>query len=127
MDEKDYFDHIDMDIKWPYPEKSAYIVTQQKSNPLFGDGLRLISQSELISKFDELKTSGNIWLVGENVKYHAFKHNMVDMMCVVVVPLRVASDKPFYVRSLPANRWNLTSHEVYDNGVLRIIYEKHQP
>lgn len=68
---------------------------------------------------------GGIFLAGDQQLLSVFNElNEIDEINLVVLPVTLGAGQPFIHTNSHENRWMLTDHEVYDNGVVRLRYEK---
>lgn len=68
---------------------------------------------------------GGIFLAGDQQLVSVFNElDAIDEINLVVLPVTLGAGQPFIQSNSNENRWTLTDHQVYDNGVVRLRYEK---
>lgn len=117
-----YRDILDIDVVWPYKDKTTYVITRnsQESN---GD-IHFISEN-IIKAILELrkKTGTDIWLVGGGkIVSMLLSHNLIDEMIITTIPVLLGNGIPLFPSAPNESVWEVQRLEKYDNNVTQTHY-----
>ena len=121
MDELVYNEILNLDVIWPYQGKITYVISrfERKSE----DNIRFVTDdiAETVSQL-KLQTGKDIWLIGGEVIAQLFDH--ANEMQLVYIPVIHGNDKPLLPENLSFSQWTLSENNVYDNGAIRLTYQR---
>ena len=121
MDELVYNGIMCLDVIWPYKDKETIVVSsfarESKENIRF-------TTDDAAATITQRKQQGgkDIWLMGGDVIASLF--DLVDEMQLVYIPVIHGNNKPLLPEKLKPSQWLLTENKAYDNGVIRLTYER---
>lgn len=121
MDELVYNEILCLDVIWPYNDKVTYVISrfERKSEV----NIRFITNdiAETVSQL-KLQPGKDIWLIGGEAIAQLFDH--ANEMQLVYIPIIHGNDKPLLPENLSFSKWALSENKVYDNGTIRLTYQR---
>jgi len=121
MDELVYNEILSLDVIWPYNDKVTYIISrfEQKSE----ENIRFVTVdiAETVSRLKQ-QPGKDIWLIGDKTISQLF--DQLDEMQLVYIPIIHGNDKQLLPENLSFSQWILSENNVYDNGTIRLIYQR---
>ena len=121
MDELVYNEILSLDVIWPYKDKVTYVISrfERKSE----DNIRFITDNiaETVSRLKQ-QPGKDIWLMGGKTISQLF--DQADEMHLVYIPIIHGNDKPMLPVNLNFSQWTLSENKVYDNGPIRLTYQR---
>ena len=121
IDELVYNEILCLDVIWPYNDKVTYIISrfEQKSE----DNIRFVTDdiAETVSRLKQ-QPGKDIWLIGGKAISQLFDQS--DEMHLVYIPIIHGNDKPLLPENLSFSQWILSENNVYDNGTIRLTYQR---
>ena len=121
MDELVYNEILSLDVIWPYKNKITYIISRFERQS--EENVRFITDdiTETVSKFKN-QLGKDIWLIGDKAISQLFDHT--DEMQLVYIPIIHGNDKPLFSEKLSFSQWTLSENVAYDNGSIRLTYQR---
>ncbi len=121
MDELVYNEILSLDVIWPYKDKVTYVISrfERKSE----DNIRFITDNiaETVSRLKQ-QLGKDIWLIGGKAISQLF--DQAGEMHLVCIPIIHGNDKPILPENLSFSQWTLSENNVYDNGTIRLTYQR---
>ena len=121
MDELVYNEILNLDVIWPYQGKITYVISrfERKSE----DNIRFITD-DIADTVSQLKQQPgkDIWLIGGEAIGQLF--NQANEMHLVYIPIIHCNDKPLLPQNLRFSQWTLSENVAYDNGPIRLTYQR---
>ena len=115
------YDVVDaMDVPFPYPDKSNYVLTSVDKEA--NDHVSFINQS-LISEI--INKHSKTWLVGgggANSTLHDL--GLIDEIILTTVPVILGEGKNLFREASTLEHYNLKESQTFNNGVIQEIYTK---
>lgn len=126
MGGKTFRDILNMDISYPYKEKTTYIVSHTNNFPTSIKNIEFISDKIAEKIFSLKRQNGkDIWLVGGGQLISMLiNHNLVDEMKITYIPKLLGGGIPLFPKMTKETKWQLTNNQSYKNGVVSIEYQK---
>ncbi len=115
---------LNMDVQWPYKDKTVYVITPYPSDD--NDKIYFISENvvETISGLCE-KDGKDIWLAsGSKLLFMLLERNMVDEMIINCFPVIHGNGTPLFPNHTKESEWKAKDSLTYKNGVSQITYTK---
>jgi len=121
MDELVYNEILSLDVIWPYKDKVTYVISRFERRP--EENVRFIT-NDIAKTVSSLKQQPrkDIWLIGDIAISQIFDQS--DEMQLVYIPIIHGNDKPLFSQALDFSLWTLSENIVYDNGALRLTYQR---
>lgn len=122
---KTYRDILNMDVVYPYKNKTSYIITRNRINKP-SENFHFITDNiiETIVSLRE-KRGKDIWLVGGGELISMFlNHDLIDEMIISYIPITLGDGIPLFPKSKKEFNWKLIDSKPYDNGVLTVDYQR---
>ena len=123
MGGRTYRDILNMDVIWPYKDKTTYVLTRnlQKSK---GD-IHFISENIIETIIDlQHKKGTDIWLVGGGATVSLLlNHELIDEMIITTIPVILGNGIALFPPLIKESEWEVLSSQKYDNGVSQIHYK----
>ena len=121
MDEIVYNEILNLDVIWPYKDKVTYVISlfERKSD----ENIRFITANiaETVSRLKQ-QPGKDVWMIGGEAIAKLFDHS--DEMHLVYIPIIHGNDKPMLPENLSFSQWTLSENNVYDNGTIRLTYQR---
>lgn len=127
MGGKTYRDILNMDVIYPYKDKTSYIITQNKTNTK-KENIHFITDNviETISKLKK-KEGKDIWLVGGGEIIAMFlEHDLIDEMIITIIPTILGAGIPLFPKMNQESSWYLINNQACKNSVLQVEYQKYK-
>lgn len=115
---------IEMDVDWPYKDKSTYVLTRYATNLPPKENVVYLTD-DVIETIRQLKQQEgkDIWLVGGGqVITLLLNHDLVDEMQICHIPLILGEGIPLFPNKPKESKWKLTGSTAYNSGILRVDY-----
>lgn len=123
MDELVYNDIMCMDVIWPYKDKKTFVVSRFESERKSEENIQFITSDSIETIADLKQLSGkDIWLIGGDVIEHFF--DLLDEIQLVYIPIIHGNNKPMLPGNLKLSNWILAESKAFDNGAIRLIYQR---
>lgn len=123
MGGKTYRDILNMDVIWPYKNKTTYVITH---NPMEAkENIHFITEN-VIENINSLrnKTEKDLWLVGGGkLTAILLDHDLVDEMILTIIPVILGDGIRLFPDKLKESTWHLINSTNYNNGVLQVVYK----
>jgi len=122
MGGKTYRDILNMDVVYPYKEKTSYIITRNKI--VEKDNIYAITEN-VIDKISALRENckKDIWLVGGGELINMLlNHDLIDEMIITQLPVIIGNGIPLFPGISKQSEWKTVHCEKYENGVIQTIY-----
>jgi len=112
--------------EWPYPEHDVYVLSRSS---ISGLPERTIgwpgTPAELITHLGEAGSEGDCWLIGGGQLIREFERlGAIDEYELFVMPVTLGSGVPLFPSPYPATALQLVSVTAWENGVVRLRYER---
>ncbi len=121
MDELVYNEILSLDVIWPYKDKVTYVISrfERKSE----ENIRFITDNiaETVSRLKQ-QPGKDIWLIGGKAISQLFDQS--DEIQLVYIPIIHGNDKPLFPENLSFSQWILSESNAYDNGTIRLTYQR---
>ncbi len=121
LDELVYNEILSLDVIWPYKDKVTYVISrfERKSE----ENILFITDNivETVSRLKH-QSGKDIWLIGGKAISQLFDQS--DEMQLVYIPIIHGNDKPLLPENLSFSQWTLSGNNVYDNGTIRLTYQR---
>lgn len=125
MGGKTYRDILNMDVIYPYKDKTSYIITRnKKNNPK--ENIHFITEN-IIEALTDLRNKGgkDIWLVGGGEIISILLDNdLIDEMIITLIPMILGSGIPLFPNTTKESTWKLQNTHSYSNNVLQVEYHR---
>jgi dihydrofolate reductase len=123
MDELVYNEILCLDVIWPYKDKTTYVICRMEGRREPDGNICFVTKddAETVARLKQ-QSGKNIWLIGGEAIEQFF--DLLDEMQLVYIPVIHGNDKPLLPEKLKFSQWNLTESKTYDNGVIRLIYQR---
>ena len=123
MDELAYNDIMCMDVIWPYKDKETYVISRFESERKSQENIHFVTGDAIETIANLKQQSGkDIWLIGGEVIEQYF--DLLDEMQLVYIPVIHGNNKPLLPGNLKLSQWTLAESKTYDNGAIRLIYQR---
>lgn len=117
-----YLSIVSMDVKWPYKDKTTYIISHNHKDN--NEKIQFIHENiiETISKLRE-EQGKDIWLAGGG-KLTSFllKYDLIDEMIITTIPVILGSGTPLFPDNPIESAWQIKGNTTYNNGVIQTSY-----
>jgi len=123
MGGRTYRDILNMDVIWPYKDKTTYVITHNPTEPK--ENIQFISDN-IIKTISQLRNieGRDIWLVGGGKLITILlNENLIDEMIITTVPVILGNGIPLFPDYPKESKWKLAGSESYKNGVIQVIYK----
>ncbi len=125
MGGRTYRDILNMDVIYPYKDKTSYIVTRNKDSQTSIENVQFLSEN-IIEAIRSLKgqQGKDIWLVGGGeIISILLDNNLVDEMIITYIPKILGDGIPLFPKMKIESNWKLLNSQSYCNGVLSVEYQ----
>lgn len=125
MGGKSYRDILNMDVIYPYKDKTSYIITRNTNSKTAIENIQFFSENiiEIISSLKK-QQGKDIWLVGGGeIISMLLDQGLVDEMIITYIPKILGDGIPLFPKMKNESKWKLLNSKAYDNGVLTIAYQ----
>ncbi len=126
MGGKSYRDILNMDVIYPYKDKTSYIITRNTNNQSSIKNVQFLSENiiEIIHSLKE-QQGKDIWLVGGGeIISMLLENDLVDEMLITYIPKILGDGVPLFPKMQIESKWQLLNSKPYGNGVLSIEYQR---
>ena len=123
MGGRTYRDILNMDVVWPYKDKTTYVITRNSMDSK--DDIHFVSENviETVSALQN-KTGKVIWLVGGGEMISLFlSHELIDEMIITTIPVILGNGIPLFPSISKDSEWETITNHKYENGVIQIHYK----
>lgn len=124
MGGRTYRDILNMDVIYPYKDKTSYIVTHKKLKDT--ENIHSITDN-IIETISDLKSKDgkDIWLVGGGeIISMLLEDNLVDEMIITHIPKILGDGIPLFPKMKMESNWKLLNSQSYNNGILSVEYQR---
>lgn len=125
MGGRTYRDILNMDVIYPYKDKTSYIVTRNKDSHLAMENIKFLSEN-IIETIRSLKEQQgkDIWLVGGGqIISILLDSGLVDEMIITYIPKLLGDGIPLFPKMKTESNWKLVNSQSYNNSVLSTEYQ----
>jgi dihydrofolate reductase len=106
-----------------FNETHKYVVGSQEPAVQWGPSTRLGPYDPDVIRDLKERTEGLIYVSGSGTLVRALLGDgLVDDLHLFVYPIAVGSGQRLWADGVDATRLRLTGHDVYDNGVVHLVY-----
>jgi len=126
MGGRTYRDILNMDVIYPYKDKTSYIITRNKDSHTSLNNVQFLSDNiiETISSLKE-QQGKDIWLVGGGeIISILLDNNLVDEMTITHIPKILGDGISLFPKMKVESNWKSLNSQSYSNGVLSIEYQR---
>lgn len=126
MGGKTYRDILNMDVIYPYKDKTSYVITRNKNSQSTIDNVRFLSEN-IVDSIRSLKEQQgkDIWLVGGGeIISMLLDNNLVDEMIIAYIPKILGDGIPLFPKMKVESNWKLLNSQSYNNSVLLVEYQR---
>ncbi|NDV96154.1 dihydrofolate reductase [Dysgonomonas sp. 521] len=126
MGGRTYRDILNMDVIYPYRDKTSYIITRNKDSQTSKENIQFLSENviETITSLKE-QQGKDIWLVGGGeIIVMLLDNNLVDEMIITHIPKILGDGIPLFPKMKTESNWRLHNSQSYSNGVLSVEYQR---
>lgn len=124
MGGRTYRDILNMDVIWPYKDKTTYVISRNQQDSK--DSIHFITDN-IVETISELRnhTDKDIWLVGGGEIISMFlAHSLIDEMIITTIPVILGNGIPLFPTTLKESVWEVKDFQRYYNHVSQIHYTK---
>ena len=121
MDELVYNEILCLDVIWPYKDKVTYVISQFEQSS--EENIRFVTDdiAETLGRLKQ-QSGKDIWVIGGEAIMKLF--DQLDEMQMVYIPVIHGNEKPLFPPKLSFSQWALSENNVYDNGTIRLTYQR---
>lgn len=126
MGGRTYRDILNMDVIYPYKDKTSYVITRNKNSHTSIDNVQFLSENiiETISSLKE-QQGKDIWLVGGGeIISMLLDNNLVDEMIITYIPKILGDGIPLFPKMKIESNWKLLNSQSYCSGALSVEYQR---
>ncbi len=126
MGGRTYRDILNMDVVYPYKDKTSYIVTRNKASQTSIENVQFLFDNiiETITALKE-QQGKDIWLVGGGeIISMLLDNNLVDEMIITYIPQIIGEGIPLFPKMRTDSNWKLVNCQSYNNSVLSVEYQR---
>lgn len=126
MGGRTYRDILNMDVIYPYKDKTSYIITRNKNSQTFIENVQFLSDNiiEMVTALKE-QQGKDIWLVGGGeIISMLLDNNLIDEMIITHIPKMLGDGIPLFPKMKVESNWKLLNSQSYSNCVLSVEYQK---
>ena len=126
MGRKTYEEILSFGIDWPYEEFSTYIVTSDEKYKVTTKNTFTVSKmaEEVLSDI-KAKSDKGVWLVGGGTLITSFLNlGAIDEMTLSSIPIILWKGIRLFPNEPKEAQFKLTGHEVFETGVVNLVYTK---
>ncbi|MBF0760203.1 dihydrofolate reductase [Dysgonomonas mossii] len=119
-----YRDILNMDVVYPYKNKTSYIITRNAINTPKEDIIYITNNIE--DNISELKKreGKDIWLVGGGEIVSLFlNQNWIDEMIITYIPILLGDGIRLFPNKAKESKWSLIQSQAFINGVAQTRYQ----
>ena len=122
MGGRTYRDILNMDVIWPYKDKTTYVITHCPAESK--ENIHFISDNIIETILQLQKDEGkDIWLVGGGKLITILlNENLIDEMIITTIPVILGDGIPLFPDNPRESKWKLVGSKSYKNGVIQITY-----
>lgn len=124
MGGRTYREILNMDVIWPYPEQTTYVVSHYNWGER--ENIHFISEN-VIETISELRSrkGKDIWLVGGGeLVSMLLAADLIDQMRIIYLPIVLGKGIPLFPEQPKVSQWKLDSCKTYSSGILVSVYAK---
>jgi dihydrofolate reductase len=125
MGNKTYRFIEDMDIPFPYPEKTNFVLSRSKKHE-DNDSVKYIRQDpiEFIEKLKRLNGK-DIWLLGGGqINTLLLNHGLIDKIILTIIPRILGKGIKLFEGTGIESQFQLKDSKSYKNGFVQLCWEK---
>lgn len=122
MGGRTYRDILNMDVIWPYKDKTTYVISRNQQDSK--ESIHFITEN-IVETISELRNHAkkDIWLVGGGEIISMFLgHNLIDEMIITTIPVILGNGIPLFPVTSKESIWELKDTQIYPNNVVQIHY-----
>lgn len=115
-----YRDILNMDVIYPYKDKTSYIITRNKDYQTSIENVQFLSENiiETITALKE-QQGKDIWLVGGGeIISMLLDNNLVDEMAITYIPKIIGEGIPLFPKMRTDSNWKLINCQSYHNNII---------
>lgn len=123
---KSFRDILNMDVIYPYKDKTSYVITQNRDSHTYIENVQFLS-NDIIETISSLKEQQgkDIWLVGGGeIISMLLESNLVDEITITYIPKILGDGIPLFPKMKVESNWKLLNSQFYKNSVLSIEYQR---
>lgn len=124
MGGRTYRDILNMDVIWPYKDKTTYVITRTPMSAK--ENVHFIENNiiETILKLQEEKGK-DIWLVGGGeINSMLLEHKAIDEMIITIIPVMLGDGIPLFPKNQKESQWSLSENKSFENGIIQVTYKR---
>lgn len=125
MGGKSYRDILNMDVIYPYKDKTSYVITRNTNSKISIENVQFLSDNIIETVSSLKKQDGkDIWLVGGGeIISMLLDQGLVDEMIITYIPKVLGDGIPLFPKIMNESKWQLLNSKSHNNGVVTIDYQ----